>query len=71
YNTTPKSYQEALAYIWSTTEYEPSLKPSQLEEQVVQRLEAYRRTHTSLSNPQPVLKEQFGDTYWYYYHYNK
>ncbi|MDR2859391.1 MAG: DUF6057 family protein [Mediterranea sp.] len=71
YNTTPKSYQEALAYIWSTTEYEPSLKPSQLEEQVVQRLEAYRRIHTSLSNPQPVLKEQFGDTYWYYYYYNK
>jgi hypothetical protein len=70
YHTIPKSYQEVLAYIWSTTEYNPSLRPLHLQEQVVQHLESYRRTHTGLSNPQLVLKEQFGDTYWYYYHYN-
>lgn len=67
--TLPVSYQEALAYIWNLSRYSADLKPKGLDDRVVRRLEAYRKAYTNHPNPAVVLEKDFGDTYWYYYHF--
>ncbi|MDR2968014.1 MAG: DUF6057 family protein [Tannerellaceae bacterium] len=69
YDAPPRSYQEALALIWSQANYEQALKPQGLSDQTVQRLETYRNTFTSHANPELLLKQSGGNTYWYYYHF--
>ncbi|OAV67168.1 hypothetical protein Barb6_02406 [Bacteroidales bacterium Barb6] len=64
----PRAYQEALALVWSQTQYNPALKPPRLSDDTVRRLEAYRKASAPQPNPAPALKSRFGDTYWYYYY---
>lgn len=71
YGVLPRTYQEALALLWSQTQYDQSQKPWGLSDRVVTRLENYRATFTTQMQPQPLLKEFHGDTYWYYYHFGQ
>ncbi|MCD7977600.1 MAG: DUF6057 family protein [Tannerellaceae bacterium] len=68
----PKAYQEALIYIWGLTNNDPSRSiPYPISSTVKSRVEAYRKIYTTYPNPEPMLKSQFSDTYWYYYHFRK
>lgn len=69
YGMVPRSYQEALALIWSQTNYAPAYQPRGLSDRLVKRLEAYRQTYTSQAQPELVLKQSDGDSYWFYYHF--
>lgn len=71
YGVVPRSYQEALALIWSQTNYDQEYRPWGLSDRVVDRLETYRKTFTSHADPEPLLRQSGGDTYWYYYHFGK
>lgn len=64
-----RSYQEALALIWSRSEYNPALKPPFSDNTVVKKLESYRNIYTSNAVAEEILKQQYGDTYWYYFHF--
>ncbi len=66
---TPKSYQEALAYIWSM--HQGAEAPAQVSPAVMQRMNSYRQVYTSLSNPEPLLRKDYGDTYWYYLQFRR
>lgn len=64
YTAIPKSYQEALAYLWSL---QPQTDPpAQVNRSVLQRMNSYRQVYTSLDNPEPILRKDYGDTFWYY-----
>ncbi len=66
---TPKSYQEALAYIWSM--HPEGGLPPKLSQGVMQRMNNYRQVYTSLSNPESVLRKDYGDTFWFYLHFRR
>lgn len=70
YRVLPKSYQEALALIWSTggTRQEA---PPQIEKEVIERLHAFQTLQKNPGNAEAILKDQFGDTYWYYFYYRR
>lgn len=65
----PESFQEALAYIWSLTEYNPAYRPAGIEERIIKRLEAYRKVYTAFPDAREALRLDFENTYWYYLHY--
>lgn len=67
----PRSYQEAFAMVWSQSGYDPAQKPPFLHDGIVKRLETYRQIYTSNPDAEQVLKEQYGDTYWYYFHFRR
>ena len=69
YKEMPKSYQEALAYIWSLAQYDAALRPTGLADNAVRRLETYRNAYTNVPNPELFLKKDFENTYWFYYHF--
>lgn len=70
YGQIPKSYQEALLFIWSL-KHNPKTEPVPLpvSRQTVDRLVSYASTYTSVTDPESILKNQYGDTYWYYLHF--
>ena len=68
----PKSYQEALIYIWGLTHHDPAGSiPYPISTQVKRRVEAYHNIYTSRVDAEPLLRHQFTDTYWYYFHFRK
>lgn len=70
YRAVPKSYQEALAYVWSMTN--PNAQPpAQVSREVLQRMDRYRHVYTNLQNPEPALRKDFSDTFWYYMHFRR
>jgi hypothetical protein len=71
YNVIPKSFQEALTYIWSQSQYNPSLQPQGVDNDVVKLLEKYRNIYITQPGANRILAKEFSNTYWYYYHYNK
>lgn len=64
-----RSYQEAMALIWSQSGNNPALRPPLLNDATVRKLEDYRSVYTSNPAAEDILKQQYGDTYWYYFHY--
>jgi len=72
YRTIPKSYQEALIYIWGLTHQDPAGSiPYPISAQVKRRVEQYHNIYTSRIDAEPLLRHQFTDTYWYYFHFRK
>jgi len=70
YNHIPKSYQEALLFIWSLKHNPLNEKaPWPIDPQVTQRLLDYAPIYMQEKNAEPILKDRFGDTYWYYLHF--
>jgi len=72
YSVLPKSYQEALIYIWglSHNELTDSI-PFPVTNSVKQAVESYAQIYTSSPMPEPLLKRQFSKTFWYYLHFRQ
>jgi hypothetical protein len=71
YRSLPKSYQEALMYIWGLTHNTTDNIPWPVSDQVKRRTLEYRNIYVNHPNAEPLLKKQFADTYWYYFHFRK
>lgn len=68
----PKSFQEALVYIWATQNNDPSKPiPYPVSKSVVQRIQSFGQMAQSQMNSEASLRENFGDTYWYYLQFRK
>ena len=70
YSEIPKSYQEALVYIWGLQHdvMDDSI-PFPVSNSVKQGAIAYANIYTSIQSPEPALRKQFSKTYWYYLHF--
>lgn len=72
YQSIPVHFQEALIYIWGLSNEDPTQNiPYPISEQVKKNVIAYGNTYTSHQNPEPMLKQLYSGTYWYYYHFRK
>ncbi|MDR1259639.1 MAG: DUF6057 family protein [Tannerellaceae bacterium] len=71
YRTIPKSYQEALIYIWGLTNNTTAGVPYAVSDEVKRQVEDYRRIYVSYPAAEQMLKSRFSGTYWYYLHYRK
>jgi hypothetical protein len=70
YKAIPKSYQEALIYVWGLTHPDPiQTIPYAIGNGVKNRVRQYQRIYTGQMNAEPALRDQFADTYWYYLHF--
>jgi hypothetical protein len=69
YPEIPKSWQEALVYIWGLTNSDMDAIPFPVGKSVKQNVANYANIYTSMESPEPVLRKQFPKTYWYYYHF--
>jgi len=66
YRTIPKSYQEALIYVWVNTNNDPTKDiPYPVSNATKQRLQAFQR---SAGATQP---NGFSDSYWHYFYFRK
>ncbi|MCY1722939.1 DUF6057 family protein [Prolixibacteraceae bacterium Z1-6] len=71
YKVIPKTYQEALIYIWELTNNDPTKKISYpVSDEATKRLHNYKRIYSTTRDAKSLNKD-FGDTYWYYLHFNK
>jgi len=72
YHAIPKSYQEALVYLWglSHNELTDSI-PFPISNSVKHSVEAYAQIYTGSPSPEPLLKQRFSNTFWYYLHFRR
>jgi len=69
YKVIPKHFQEALLYIWEVTNEDKSKSiPYPISSTIKARLDAYKRLYGNTRDAR-LMKKDFGDTYWYYYHF--
>ena len=70
YNEIPKSWQEALVYIWGLQHnvMDDSF-PFPVRNSVKQNALDYAKIYTSTESPEPALRKHFSKTYWYYLHF--
>ena len=71
YTEIPKSYQEALVYIWGLNNNNMDSIPFPINQSVIQHVAAYANIYTSVQSPESALRRQFSNTYWYYYHFRE
>jgi len=72
YSVVPKSYQEAMIYIWGLSHNDlTDSVPFPVSNSIKQAVEAYARIYTSSQSPEPLLRQRFSKTYWYYLHFGK
>ena len=69
YRKIPKSWQEALAYIWGLSNKDLNAIPFPIDNSVKQQMTAYAKTYTSMQSPEAILQKQYSNTYWYYFHF--
>ena len=70
YPEIPKSWQEALVYIWGLTNNDMDAIPFPVSRIIKQNVINYANIYTSMESPEPVLRKQFPKTYWYYFHFH-
>ena len=66
YDHIPRSYQEALVYVWTQTHKNFQGMPWSISPQVVRDVTEFARIYTSQQDARPVLQARFGSTYWNY-----
>ena len=71
YPKIPKSWQEALVYIWGLSNSDLNAIPFPVDNSVKQQVTAYAKTYTTTQSPETVLQKQYSNTYWYYFHFRK
>ena len=69
YRQIPKSWQEALVYIWGLNNSDMDAIPFPVSSSVKREVVNYARIYTSMESPEPALQKQFSKTYWYYLHF--
>ncbi|WP_297094184.1 DUF6057 family protein [uncultured Draconibacterium sp.] len=69
YKVIPKHFQEALLYVWETTnEHTEEEITSSISNSIRTRLKKYNNQYDNTRNA-AIMKKNFGDTYWYYLHF--
>lgn len=69
YSRLPKSHQEALLLAWSQAQHEPGQQfPYPLSKGVLKRFLMFRRRLEQQAGA-ARMKQEFGDTYWYYFYF--
>ena len=72
YQSIPVSYQEALIYIWGMSNTDPTQEiPYPVNPAIKQRFQAFRTISGRSSDPEPSLRAEFSDSYWYYLNFRK
>ncbi|GHT39652.1 hypothetical protein FACS189437_03620 [Bacteroidia bacterium] len=61
----PKSYQEALAFIWGQTNFNPEMRPAGLTENAVIGFQSFSNDY-QMKKSEKALAAKYGKTYWYY-----
>lgn len=69
YREIPKSWQEAMVYIWGLTNNVTDNIPLPVSQSVKRNVAAYAKIYTTMPSPEPTLRKQFSKTFWYYFHY--
>jgi hypothetical protein len=70
YNVIPKSYQEALYYVWATTNNDPTKDiPYPVSNITKQRFQAFQKMPGQVNSAS--TPNEFSDTYWYYLYFVK
>ncbi|MCW0483075.1 DUF6057 family protein [Gaoshiqia sediminis] len=70
YRVVPKSYQEALIYVWGLSHNDPTQSiPYPISNSVKMRVKNYANIYTTRQNPEQLLRNDYSDTYWYYLHF--
>ena len=67
----PRSYQEALAYIWGQTHKDFRDIPWKLSPQVMQDCKDFMRIYTSQPNGRQILQTLYTGTFWHYLLFQK
>jgi hypothetical protein len=62
----PLSYQQALAFIWGQTNFDPEIRPAGINDRTVVALKSFSEACRTTKNPEQQLYNQYGKTYWYY-----
>ncbi len=70
YFSIPRHFQEALYYAWDVSKSDV-LKdiPYDINSGIKNSLNNYKRVYSSRPNPHSLLKQDYSDTYWYYFHF--
>lgn len=71
YRQMPRSYQEALIYLWGLSHTDMNSIPYLVSDNVKKRVQEYGKIYTNNQHPEPLLEKNFSDTYWYYLHFRK
>ncbi|MCI6213784.1 DUF6057 family protein [Bacteroides heparinolyticus] len=66
YDHIPRSYQEALVYVWTQTHKNFQGMPWSISPGVIQSVTDFARIYTSQQNARQLLQARFGNTYWNY-----
>ena len=66
YDHIPRSYQEALVYIWTQKHKSFEGIPWSISPEIMREVTDFARIYTSQQNPQQFLQQRYGGTYWYY-----
>lgn len=66
YHKIPRSYQEALVFIWTQQNNSFDGMPWSISPQIKHSVSNFARIYTQQTNAEKLLKEKFGDTYWSY-----
>jgi len=69
YRVIPRSYQEAMALIWSGSGN--TQQPALIDNGIIERLRAFQTIQKNQANAEVLLRDQFEDTYWYYFYYRR
>lgn len=69
YARIPESYQEAIVYAWGLQHKDMAGIPYPIDSNVLNRVNAYGHIYTSYANAEPLLRQQYSGTYWYYLHF--
>ncbi len=70
YDRIPRSYQEALLYVWSLEQDIDAATPWAIQPETVARIKTYASLFNTADDGGTVLKKDFGHTFWYYLHFN-
>lgn len=67
YQLIPKHFQEALLYYWSSQNETPPEKfPYPISRHILDRFNNYHSIYINNMNAEPLLRNNFSNTYWYY-----
>ena len=66
YDHIPRSYQEALVYVWTQSHSSYRGMPWSIWPQVARNMAEFARIYTTQPGARQSLKTRFGDTYWSY-----
>ena len=71
YREIPRSWQEALVFLWSLSNTDIEAIPFPISRAVVQDVRDYANIYTSMQSPETALRRRFSRTFWFYLHFQQ